>query len=338
MNTQDPWTTRRLLDWMNRAFVRQGLDAPRLGAEILLSHVLGVERLKLYTDPDRQATPDELVSLRALVARALRNEPIQYLTGEAWFFGLPFRVDARVLIPRPCTETLVETVLAAHRSSRRARRPATAALPGDQPGADQRTPALGAGAPAHDEQHTVHRPAPVRIADVCTGSGCIAVAIARHLPDARITATDLSPEALEVARTNAVRHGVEDQIDLLEGDLLEPLRHSPDRYDWIVANPPYIPDDEWNSPDPSIGVGESVRRHEPPLALRAGPDALRLVRPLIAVAPALLKPGGRVMIELASRRAEAALNEARGVGAYAECRLIRDLEGHQRFLFCQIGA
>lgn len=338
MSTEDCWTTRRLLDWMNRAFARQGLDSPRLCAEILLSHVLGVERLKLYTDPDREAGPDELATLRALVARALKDEPVQYLTGEAWFFGLPFLVDARVLIPRPCTETIVETVLAAHRSSRRPRRMATAAIP-SEPGGDGAGPSgsVADTLPPQRDFDACSDAAPIRVADLCTGSGCIAVAIARHLPTARIAATDISRDALDVARANVARHSVEERIRLIEGDLLEPLRGEPERFDWIVANPPYIPDDEWNSPDPAIGVGDNVRRHEPHLALRAGPDALRWVRPLLNGAHELLKPGGRVMIELASRSAEAALNEARSIGAYVECRLIKDLEGHQRFLSCTIG-
>src|SRR5690606_7912464 len=107
----EQWTTRRLLAWMGEAFAKKGLDSPRLSAEMLMAGITGTDRLKLYTDPDRPASDAELARLRGLVKRALQHEPIQYLVGEAWFFGLPFAVDKRVLVPRPSTETIVETVL-----------------------------------------------------------------------------------------------------------------------------------------------------------------------------------------------------------------------------------
>lgn len=264
------WTTRRLLAWMGEAFGKRGLDSPRLQGEMLLAHVIGCDRLRLYTDPDRPASPLERQSLRDLVARALEHEPIQYLVGEAWFFGLPFKVDRRVLIPRPSTETIVEHVLQHART----------------------TPGFGGKSGEG-----------VLLADVCTGSGCIAVAILKNLAGARGVGTDLSAEALAVAHDNAVRHGVVDRLDLIAGDLLAPLEEFPatrgaGSLHYLVSNPPYIPDHEWEA------VAPNVKDHEPTSALRAGSDGLRYIVPLLEGAPRLLRPGGLLLIEAAASTAE----------------------------------
>lgn len=293
---QDAWTTRRLLAWMGEAFTKQGLDSPRLMAEMLVSHVVGCDRLKLYLDPDRPASPLERQTLRDLVARALRHEPVQYLVGEAWFFGMPFEVDRRVLIPRPATETIVEHVLQHARAT-------------------------------HGEGHDGTG---LLLADVATGSGCIAVALLKRLPHARVVATDISPDALEVAARNAVRHNVRDRLDLLQGDLLSPLFDHPatrgePSLDYLVSNPPYIPDDEW--PDK---VGQNVRDHEPHLALRGGPDGLDFARPLLTEGPRLLKPGGLVLVEVADARAGEALAIAGANPKLEGARILDDFEGLAR--------
>lgn len=297
----ETWTTRRLLAWMSEAFARQRLDSPRLSAEIVLSHVIGCERIRLYMDPERPCDSSELSRLRALVARALRHEPVQYLTGEAWFFGLPMHADRRALIPRPCTEAIVEHVLQALRAD---------------------TPSAGDGEPA----------APL-IADVCTGSGCIAVALAKRSASARVIATDISPDALDLAAQNASRHGVSERIELLPGDLLEPLASRLAELgrpaDHLVANPPYIPDHEW--PD----VPANVREHEPELALRAPPDGLPLVARLIEGGPGLVRPGGTVMIELAACTAAQALSLAQSHPLLTDARLVKDLDGLHRFVLAR---
>lgn len=209
--TIETWTTRRLLEWIGRSLGQAGVDSPRLCAELLVAHVLGCERLRLYADSDRPASAEERDRLRGLVARALRHEPVQYLVGEGWFFSLPMTVDRRVLIPRPETETIVEAVLQAARTRKE----------------------LASGV----------------IADIGTGSGCIVVAILKNLPEARGVGVDISAEALEVAGINAQRHGVADRLDLLRGDLLTPLDEHPSgrRLAAIVSNPPYIPDAEWDA-------------------------------------------------------------------------------------------
>jgi release factor glutamine methyltransferase len=284
---------------MNEAFTAKGLDSPRLSAEMLLSHVIGCDRLRLYTESDRPASPLERQALRDLVARALKNEPIQYLIGDAWFFGLAFTVDSRVLIPRPCTESIVERVLQHARS-----RPGFGGSDGDA----------------------------LLIADVCTGSGCIAVALAKHLPHARVIATDISEDALEIARVNAERHSVNDRIDFRPGDLLAPLLAHPaagqkGALSFLVSNPPYIPDSEWES-----GMGPNVRGHEPEIALRGGPDGLEFIEPLINDGPHLLRPDGLLIIEIASVSAEIVRTAAQQSPLLENVEVIADLEGHPRTL------
>ncbi len=280
---------------MTDAFTTKGLDSPRLMAELLLAHVIGCERLKLYMDVDRPASPLERDTLRDLVGRALKHEPVQYLVGEAWFFSLPFHVDPRVLIPRPATETIVQHVLGHIR-------------------AGHGRAVTGEGA---------------LIADVCTGSGCIAIALLKNLPGARAIGTDLSPAALEIARKNAVRHGVIDRLDLIEGDLLAALDQHPvararGSLNYLLANPPYIPDREWAAVEPN------VKDHEPAAALRGGSDGLKLVRPVIENAAEYLRPGGLLLVEIAESTAAAALELARARPELENASVLEDFEGLAR--------
>lgn len=302
--TPKRWTTRQLLAWMNEAFTQKGIDSPRLSAELLLAHVLGCDRLRLYMDVDRPANEIERSTLRDLVKRALAHEPVQYLTGEAWFFGLQLSVDPRVLIPRPSTETIVEAVLHHCRS---------------RPGFGGKT---GEG---------------VLIADVCTGSGCVALALARNLPGARVVATDISAPALEVAHANAARLGLAERIEFIEGDLLAALgahatAGNARSLSFLVSNPPYIPDDEWEAVEPN------VKDHEPTLALRGGMDGLALVRPLLTEGPALVREEGLVLVEVASSRAREALAIARSVPRVAIADVMQDSDGLERVVRQTLGA
>ena len=277
-------------------FTRKDLDSPRIQAEMLLEHVLGCKRLSLYTDPDRPASPAERQALRDLVGRALKHEPVQYLVGEARFFGIDFKVDRRVLIPRPSTATIVEEVLQHHRAA--------------HPGAL----AKGEGR---------------LIADICTGSGCLAISLLRHLPQARGVATDLSADALAVATANAQRLGVAERLDLVEGHLLDPLTEVPaargvDSIDYLVSNPPYIPDHEWEAVEPN------VKDYEPHLALRGGRDGLDLIRPLMAEGPARVKPGGLMLVETAAGHVAEAADLAKANPLLADVRVLRDIDGLPR--------
>jgi release factor glutamine methyltransferase len=283
--TPETWTTRKLLAWMSQSFAQKDLEAPRVLAEMLMTKVLGCERIRLYADADRPATEDERTRLRDLVARALRHEPVQYLVGEAWFFAMPFHVDPRVFIPRPCTTLIVEHVLQAARDT---------------------------------DGH-------IRFADVCTGSGAIAVAIAHNLPTAQGIAIDRSSDALDVAQANARTHAVQDRIDFRAGDLLAPLQGEAP-LDFLVSNPPYIPDFEWDAVPPN------VKNHEPVAALRAGADGLDFVRPLIKTSTAHLRPGGRLLIEIAASTAAAVLDLAAGTPDLEDPEILEDFEGLPRVL------
>jgi release factor glutamine methyltransferase len=319
------WTTRRLLAWTGQALAAKGVDEARLASEILLGHVLGVKRLSLFTDPDRPASREELATLRGLMARALKHEPVQYLTGRAHFFGLELAADQRALIPRPCTEMIVERVLQEVRAVARAR----GAIAGNAPGEAAVGVAAGiddnAGPASSAEQH--HKTELV-VADMCTGSGCIALALAKHLKGAaRIYATDVSVEALGLARENARALGLVDRVELCEGDLLAALPESlAGRVDYLVANPPYIPDHEWDD------VPDNVKLHEPTLALRGGTDGLALVGPLVRQAPHWLAPGGVLMVEIAACTSAAVLELARATPGLHAAEIIKDHEGLDRVL------
>lgn len=284
----DPWTTRRLLAWMAETFTARGVEDARIQAEMLLMHVTGQQRLDLYTDADRPASPDERHTLRELVRRALAHEPVQYLVGHQRFYGLRIATDRRALIPRPETETLVEQLIVR----------------------------LADAGPE------------VRLADVGTGSGCIAIALAAHRPGSTVLATDASDEALDLARENIRAHALDDRIATARGHLAEPLRDAAPLHA-IASNPPYIPDNEWDAVPPN------VRDHEPTLALRGGPDGLDLVRPLIADAPGLLLPGGWLAVEVASARAADTLDLATADPRYDHAEIIRDHFGRPRILLAR---
>jgi release factor glutamine methyltransferase len=226
-------------------------------AELLLLHTLQIPRTTLLAHPTRELSATEESLYESLIQRRLKNEPIQYITGQQEFYGLPFKVTPAVLIPRPETEHLIEAVLQR--------------LPQNQP---------------------------LRIVDIGTGSGAIAIALAVHLPQAQITALDLSPEALTIASTNAETNNVANRITFLQSDLLSALAHEKP-YDAIVSNPPYIP--ETDSPT----LHPEVRDHEPHTALFAGDEGLDIYRRLIPQAHALLKPTGLIALEIGHGQREA---------------------------------
>src|SRR5947208_3484480 len=266
---EQTWTVRRLLEWTGGFFTRKGVDPARLSAELLLSHVLGVPRIKLYTDYERPLTDEELAKFRELVRRAGEQEPIAYLTGRAQFFNLEFEVNRDVLIPRPDTETIVENVIQLKRY---------------EPGFE--TP---------------------RVLDLCTGSGCIAAAIAQNLKTSTVVATDISAPAVVVAKRNIERLGLSDRVTVELGDLFEPISRQVDArpFDLIVSNPPYIPTAAIDSLD------RSVKDYEPRTALDGGPDGLEFVRRILAGAPNHLRPAGRLYIELQFDQGPAALELAK---------------------------
>ena len=237
-------------------------------ATVLLLHTLSLERPALLAHPERPVDREQQAQYQRLLERRLRFEPIQYILGTQEFFGLTLRVTPAVLIPRPETELLVEAVLS-HLT------PPAQSVP--------------RSSQSHrDEWVDSHN---LRIVDVGTGSGAIAIALAHSLPHASLTAVDLSPDTLAIARANAIAHNVEDRIRFLESDLLAFLANDPP-YDAIVSNPPYIPASDAPTLHPQ------VRDHEPSLALFAGSQGLDIYRRLIPQAHALLKPRGLLALEI----------------------------------------
>jgi len=268
-----------------------------LATELLLMHALGRDRAWLYAHPEEALDAKQAARCFELVERRAAGVPTQYLTGKQEFWGLEFEVTPAVLIPRPETEHVVEVALER----------------------------LG--------QNRTREP--LRIADVGTGSGCIAIALARELPAAQVFATDISAPALEVARRNAVCHGVADRIDFIECSLLEafvgaqhaaPLQpvHAP--FDLIVSNPPYVGRSEEHVLPPD------VREHEPAQALFAGESGFEVYAPLVRQARELLRPGGLLVLELGYNSLERVDALVSAASAWIHVRVTQDLAGIPRVL------
>ena len=272
----EAWTPLKLLAWTQEFFAKKGIDSPRLTAEVLLAHALSCDRVRLYLDFDKPLGEPELARFRELVRRRGEGEPTAYLVGRREFFGRPFRVDPRVLVPRPETELLVEAALVA-------------------------------------------LPAGGRALDLCTGSGCVAASLALDREGARVVATDLSEDALALARENAAALGA--VVEFATGDLWAAV-HGAEPFDVIASNPPYIPTNEL------AGLSREVRR-EPCIALDGGSDGLSILRRIVEGAPSRLRPGGTLCLEMHESHVETLPALCRAAGfARAEAR--RDLAGLPR--------
>lgn len=277
------WTIRDVLAWMIDDLRKRGVEGARLDAELIVGQALGIDRVKVIVDSDRLLAPQELEAIRALFKRRRTLEPVAYLRGFREFYGRPFRVDKRVLVPRPDTEILVEVALERLR------------------GRD-----LGA-----------------RIVDLCTGSGCVAVTLKLERPTITVDATDLSPGAIEVARDNAQRLGAVWNVRFATGDLFAPLGAPRPIYDLVVANPPYIPSGE------IPGLQADIRDHEPHLALDGGNDGLDLVRRIAREAPAWLRSGGALAMEIGAGQA-AEVERVFVSNGFRDVKRARDYGGHER--------
>lgn len=260
-------------------------NLPLREAQLLLAYTLGQTREWVIAHPEATLTPEQQSRFTNLTARATNGVPLPYLLGHWEFFGLDFIVTPDVLIPRPETELLVERALHSISNSPNAKR---------------------------------------LVLDVGTGSGIIAVTLATKLPHAQITAVDISPAALAVARANAQRHGVADRITFIESDLLS-TGHSPrSPFDLIVANLPYIPTADL----PSLAVAQ----HEPTLALDGGPDGLSLIKRLLADVPAILAPGGTILLEIEYRQGTAVSALAQSAFPNTLVNIHQDLAGLDRLI------
>jgi release factor glutamine methyltransferase len=289
------WTVGSLLTWTADFFSRKGVDEPRLSAELLLSHVLKCSRMALYTQYEKVPPEAETAAFRELVKQRSQHVPVAYLTGKAWFFSMELTVTRGVLIPRPDTETLVEFVISHAR---------------------QRAEWAGEGSP--------------KILDLCTGSGAIAIALAKHLPTAVVTATDVSEKALAVARGNAEAQGVNGRVEFFKGDLFGAIEGMPGprMFHVIASNPPYIP---------TAGVAElpvGIREHEPRLALDGGADGMDFHRRIVDQARGFLEPGGILIMEMQHDQGPALKSLLEEAGWLENVRVIKDAAVQPR---CVVG-
>jgi len=257
---------------------KHGSDSARLDAEVLLAHALGLRRLDLYLKFDHSMAEAELAAYRAVVGRRAKGEPVAYLVGHKEFMGLDFEVTPNVLVPNPDTEVLVQRAVAISREAER----------------------------------------PLRVADIGTGSGCIGIAIAHYASNTEVWASDVSPEALEVASRNVARHHLGARVHLERGDLMQPLSGE---FDLVCANLPYVA--------AASNLPAEVTA-QPGRALFAEQGGAALVSRLLDEAPARLRPGGRVLAELAPTIVASASESA--TRNFASHRLHRDLGGHERVL------
>lgn len=284
------WTVLDLLEWTESYFEQSGLETPRLDAEVLLGFVLEKSRLQLYLNFEMPVFPDHLIAYRELVKKRGNHTPVSYLTNCREFMSLNFYVDQRVLIPRPETENLVEYVL-------------------DQPERANYSTS--------------------KLVDIGTGSGAIAVSLAVNRPNWKITATDISKDALTVAEINAIRHGAQDQINFQQGNLLKAVANSKVTFDWIVSNPPYVSYRQYEKLQPD------VHNYEPRLALVSGQDGLQLIRQLISDAPLFLKPEGKLAIEIGYGQRQAVEELAYQSSHYQKIHFLPDLTGTDRILIAE---
>ncbi|HET6175755.1 MAG TPA: peptide chain release factor N(5)-glutamine methyltransferase [Candidatus Sulfotelmatobacter sp.] len=271
------------------------VPSPRLNAELLLMFTLGCDRAYLFAHPERELTADEQTRYEAALADRDRGVPAQYIVGHQEFWGMDLIVTPAVLIPRPETEHVIEAVL--------------------------QTLGLGAGnltAGEGDSELHLGREATLRIVDVGTGSGCIALALAKELAGAEIHATDISASALEIARANAARHQLEDRIEFHQGDLLDGLRPP---FDFIVSNPPYVGESEADQ------VQLDVRKFEPNNAVFAGQTGVEIIGRLISQARAALSPGGWLVMEISGT---IAAETERLLSEWNDVRIIPDLQSIAR--------
>ncbi len=291
MAIEKEWTVVGLLKTTTDFFSEKQIDEARLSAELLLGHVLGLKRLDLYLNHERPVSARELEAFRESCRQRLQGRPVQYIAGEAFFYGNRFSVDERVLIPRPETELVLEHALE--------RFALCEASSGEEPS----------------------------LLDIGTGSGCIAVTMALRLPGARVTAADVSEEALQVAAANAEAHGVADRIRFVRADMLDP--RFPDAvggpFDMVISNPPYIPETEWG------GLQDEVRLFEPRLALVA-PEGFEYYRSIAGMGSALVRKGGLLCFELHADGAEGVKGlVSQGFG---DIEVIRDYGQLDRALSC----
>jgi release factor glutamine methyltransferase len=288
--TDAPWTIGRLLTWTTDFLRDKGAESPRLDAEVLLAHARGCKRIELYTAFEDPASDELRERFRGLVKERAAGKPVAYLVGQREFFSLPFEVTPDVLIPRPETELVVVRAL--------------------------------------DLAKAAGKEAELQIADVGTGSGILAVCLAKHLPRARVTAIDVSPAALAVARRNAARHGVAERMVFVEGDLFAAVDPQ-QQFDLVVSNPPYIATAELAT------LADDVRQYEPIGALDGGAQGTHIIERLLPQAAVRLRPGAWLLMEISPSIAERVEQLVDATAGLARNATLKDVAGLARVVQAQ---
>jgi len=279
------WTIQRLLEWTTEYFEKVEAETPRLEAEVLLAEALGCQRIELYTRFEEIPAEESVTNYRDWVKRRAAGEPVAYIVGHREFYSLRFAVNSSVLIPRPETEHVVVAAIEACKEI--------------------------------DEE-------PIRILDVGTGSGCIAVTLAQHIKDVKIGAIDLSPDAIAVAQQNIDQHEVADRVKCFVGDLLQALPAGSQPVHLIVSNPPYIGSNEQGTVEPNVD------QFEPAMALYGGDKGTEVIERLVAQSVDFLLPGGFLIFETSPIIMDACLEIVNGHSQFASCDVIKDYSGHRR--------
>ena len=285
------WTPTKLLDWMTQFFTDKQVDSPRLSAEMLLSYVLDMQRIELYVNFEKEVPQDKLDELREMVKRAAEHEPIAYLVGKTEFYSMEIEVSRDTLIPRPETELLVEKAIDVLRAKK-------------------------------DRKYVL---------DLCTGSGCIAVAIAKNCPDVKLIATDVCEKAVAVAERNIEKHNLTERIHLLQGDIFDPIVEKLDEteFDLIVSNPPYVTESEY------LELERNVKDYEPCKALVAGADGLDVYKRIAEKLGDFLKPDGVVIFEIGYKQADAVREILESTNLFNGIDVLKDFCNNDRVIIAK---
>jgi release factor glutamine methyltransferase len=288
MLPEDCRTILGLLRWASDYLKTHQIEQPRTSAEILLGHTLGLARADLYVQYDRPLQPEELRRFKMFISRRLQREPVAYIIGEKGFWSLDLKVTRDVLIPRPETEILVETALSIIPPESRGR--------------------------------------PLRILDLGTGSGAVVLALAKERPGHKYVGVDISRKAIDIARTNARDHELEDSIAFLCGSWFHPMGRQKASFDVVVANPPYVGRKELEALSPDIS------EYEPLLALDGGPDGLAALRIIIMEAPGYIHRGGWLLLEIGHGQRVGVERLFLESDAYCDISVVRDYGGIDRVI------
>lgn len=288
-DAQQKWNIKEILDYSEDYLKSKGVESPRIEAEWLLSHALGNRRIDLYLQFDRLLSSSESVHYKSLLQQRLDHKPLQYIIGETEFMGLSLLVNENVLIPRPETEQLVEKAIKMLENS---------------------------------------SSAPLKVLDVGTGSGNIAIALAKFLPSVEVTAIDVSEAAINLAKENADKNDVSDKINFLEFDLNSDS-FPDDMYDMVISNPPYISKLEMKT------LQDEVKNWEPEVALTDQSDGIKLIEQVINKAKNSIHKGGHILIEIGGNEQKERVQKLLSNAGFLNVNVEEDYNSHARFAFAE---